>query len=256
MIVSAPYTNHTVPLRVASQRTIAFGFLFALCQGAAFYMIVYYLPIWFQAVRGTTALRSGIDYLPLLLFNVFGIVLSGALTKVIGYYMPWIYLSVLFMSIGGGLLYTLQPETSMARWIGYQILFGFGTGLGFQQTYVAAQTVLAPADIPVGTATELFGQLFGGAVFVSVGNNLWVTDVTNTLQAMDISGVGSGDVVQAGIGNLENLVPAQSLAVVRQAYNDALQKTFRLALIMSCLAIIGAAGMQWVSVKKKSAQHK
>lgn len=40
--------NATVPPRVLKQRSVASGALFSVTLGAAFFIFVYYLPIWFQ----------------------------------------------------------------------------------------------------------------------------------------------------------------------------------------------------------------
>ena len=61
-----------VPPRIASQRSIAFGSYFGLCLGASFFAFVYFLPIWFQAIKGVSATQSGIDNLALLLSQVVG----------------------------------------------------------------------------------------------------------------------------------------------------------------------------------------
>ena len=57
----------TVPPRIVSQRTIAFGSLFGILLGAAFFLLTYFLPVWFQAIKGTDALHSGIDIIFLIL---------------------------------------------------------------------------------------------------------------------------------------------------------------------------------------------
>ena len=89
---------------------------------------------------------------------VFSIFVGGAITA-IGYYTPFMYLSAILMPIGAGLLSTLKPDSGHAEWIGYQAIFGFGTGAGFQQPLLAAQAVLPLADIPIGTAIMMFAQV-------------------------------------------------------------------------------------------------
>lgn len=49
-----------------------------------------------------------------------------------GYYLPWAIWSGIGTSIGVGLISTLTPTTSTAKWVGYQILMGIGRGTGFQ----------------------------------------------------------------------------------------------------------------------------
>ena len=92
--------------------------------------------------------------------------ITGALTTQIGDYTPFIIASSVFMSIGSGLLTLFTVNTSQARWIGFQFLYGIGVGFGFQQGGIAAQAVLAFEDISIGMATVLFVQILGGAMFI------------------------------------------------------------------------------------------
>ena len=43
------------------------------------YVIIMYLPLWFQAVKGVSPLTSGIDYLPSVVTTTLGTVASGIL---------------------------------------------------------------------------------------------------------------------------------------------------------------------------------
>jgi hypothetical protein len=50
-----------------------------------FLLLIYYLPIWFQAVKGATAVKSGIMNLPMLLTLVLTSVIGGIGVTVMGY---------------------------------------------------------------------------------------------------------------------------------------------------------------------------
>lgn len=220
-------------------------------MGGTYYVFIYYLPIWFQAIKGVSPLRSGIDTLPMILGNVFGVISAGALTTRFGYYMPFIFLSLIFMSVGAGLLTTLKVDSSTAHWIGYQILFGLGTGWGFQQTAVAAQTVLALVDIPIGTALMVFIQLLGGAMFVTIAQNVFTNHLVSGILAIKIPNLDPQRIVQSGATHLRREIPAAYLPEVLIAYDEALVKTFQVALCLACLSLLGAVGMEWRSVKNK-----
>ena len=238
----------TVPPRIMANRTMLGSALFAFCFGGSFFTVLYYLPIWFQAIKGTSATKSGIDNLPLLLGNTVMNVVSGALISRFGYYTPFMYLSVVFMSTGAGLFTTFTDTTGHAKWIGYQVIFGFGSGMGFQQPIIAAQTVLKLTDIPIGTATLLFIQLLGGAIFVSVGNNIFNTRLVKNL-LRDVPNVNPQAIIAAGATNLRRVTTPQDFHGVQLAYNDAIIKTFQIALIVGCIGAIGAAFVEWRSVK-------
>ncbi|KAI9656307.1 MAG: hypothetical protein M1821_004970 [Bathelium mastoideum] len=239
----------TVPPRIGAQRTVASASVFALCLGGAFYLLIYFLPIWFQAVKGTDALRSGVDTIPLILSNTFGVFFSGGLSTAFGHYMPYVYLCVLLTSVGSGLLTLLNPSTSTGRWIGYQILYGFGCGCAFQLPQIAAQAVLPQQDVPVGVAITLFATMLGGSLFVSTGNNVLNNGLVKNLSALKIPNLNPQDIVDIGATELRSSVPSQFIVPAVQAYNSAVTKTFQVALILSCLSVLGAAGMEWRSVK-------
>ena len=205
----------------------------------------------FQAILGASPVTSGIDYLPMVLANVFALILAGGLVSKFGYYVPFFIASSVVMSVGAGLLTMFTAETSQPMWIGFQFLYGLGVGIGFQMPGVAAQTALPPADVSVGTAVVLFLQLFGGALFVAVAQNLFTNELVKRLVALRIPGIDPGTIVSAGATNLRHVVDPQHLPQVLVEYNAAIIKTFQLGLILACLSIIGALGVEWKSVKGK-----
>ncbi|KAL9084048.1 MAG: hypothetical protein Q9165_008249 [Trypethelium subeluteriae] len=202
------------------------------------------------AIKGDSPVRSGIDFLPFILPEIAGIIISGGLVTAMGYYNPFFIGSSILMSIAAGLCTTFTVDSSEGSWIGYQFLYGIGVGLGFQQGTVVAQTVLPSTDIAMGTALVLFMQIFGGAIFVSVAQNVFARHLIKGLLTLDIPGLDPQLVITAGATNLRSIVNKNDLPNVLIQYNSAVVKTFEIGLILSCISIIGALGVQWKSVKK------
>ncbi|KAI9893631.1 MAG: hypothetical protein M1814_006427 [Vezdaea aestivalis] len=240
--------NATVPTRIIKQRSIAGAAWFAFAIGASFLLMIFYLPIWFQAVKGTTAVKSGINNLPMILGLVILSIIAGGLVTTFGYYTPYMYAASIIGAVGCGLLSTLQVDSGSDKWIGYQALYGMGLGIGLQQALIAAQTVLPIEDVPTGTAVVIFSQTLGGALFVSVGQNVF----QNRLAA-GFSQIADLDLnlVTAGATTIRDLVPKNLLPQVLQAYNRALTQTFYAATAMAAISIFGSVAMEWVSVKGK-----
>ncbi|KAF2266559.1 MFS general substrate transporter [Lojkania enalia] len=246
----------TIPPRIATQRTMWSASWVSFCISGGYFLFIYFVPIYFQAVKGTTALQSGIDNIPRLLANVLTIMVSGFGVSRFGYYNPFVYASVILSSVGAGMLTTLTPDASAAEWIGYQILYGIGSGMGFQQPPNAAQAVLPIKDMPTGIAVTMFFRHFGAALFVITGNNVLNTKLFQYLSASSTPGVSAEAVVAAGATSFRNVVPSQSLDAVIGMYNHAVQKTFELGTIISSLAVIGAVFMEWKSMKPKKSPLK
>ncbi|KAA8895635.1 major facilitator superfamily domain-containing protein [Sphaerosporella brunnea] len=240
----------TIPLRVLKQRSILAGCGVAFGIGAAFMILVYYIPIWFQAIKGVSATASGIRQLPLILgVTIFSIV-AGGLTTWLGYYVPFVYLGCVLLCIGAGLLTTWQVDTKTSVWIGYQLLTGIGVGLAMQQPMIAAQTVLTQDDIPVGSASVIFFQTLGGALFISVAQNLFanelLTGILSKIPTMD-----RAMILGTGATQLTTTFPKETLPIIIHAYNAAITKAFRASIAMAILGTIFGMGLEWVSVKGK-----
>ncbi|KAK3291394.1 major facilitator superfamily domain-containing protein [Chaetomium fimeti] len=241
--------NATIPPRVGLQRTIWSSSLFTFCLSSGFFILIYFLPIYFQAVTGRTALDSGIASIPLILSNVLGLILVGGLVSTFGFYIPFVYACIVCICVAAGLITTLAVDTTIGQWIGYQILYGFGVGCAYQLPQIAAQTVLPLNDVPTGLAITIFFQNFGPAVLLSAGNNVLNEGLLRYISELDLPRVNALAVSRAGALAFRELVPEEYLGAIIGAYNEALQDTFRVALIMSCLTVIGAAFMEWKSVK-------
>ena len=211
--------------------------------------VVYFLPIWFQSVKGVSAVESGIRLLPLMLAMVVGSIGGGIVTPRVGYYTPFAIIGSCMSSVGAGLLTTLQVDTGRGKWIGYQVVYGMGMGMSFQVPNLAAQTCLPKVDVPIGLALMLFGQLLGAAVFVAVGENVLGNQLVQRLSG--IPGFNPGLVTSGGVTSLLSSLPANLHDTILTAYNEALRKVFEAGLIITCLAVLGAASLEWRSILKK-----
>ncbi|KAG6997695.1 TPR repeat-containing protein C19B12.01 [Physcia stellaris] len=212
------------PTRIVLQRSIAGSMVFMLLLAGGMMSVVYYLAIWFQAAKGDSATHAGISTIPLVLSLVIMGVVAAALTQKIGYYNPSMLLSVVLCSVGAGLLSTLKPDSNHSRWIGYQVLYGLGIGAGFQTCGLAAQTVLPRVDVPIGIALVFFMQQLGGSVFLSVGQNLFSSQLVDSLS--DVAGLDTYAIINTGATDLRRIVPPSELSVVVDAYSYALTRVF------------------------------
>jgi MFS family permease len=81
--------------------------------GTAF-IAIYFVPIYFQFVKGDDGLDSAVRLLPIVITFVFSIFLNGALMPLVGYYMPVRFIILLLWktSTNSPTSGTLQAEFS------------------------------------------------------------------------------------------------------------------------------------------------
>ena len=199
-------------------------------------------------------MQSGIKNIPMILTLVIVSLIAGGVVTYMGYYAPFMIASSIMMAVGAGLLSTFEVHTAHPEWIGYQVVFGIGVGIGMQQTIVAVQASLKPADVAIGSAIMIFAQTLGGALFICVAQNVFQNKLVSNITAV-ASQLGpdfdAAQVLQLGATQIKSLVEPKFQPAVLQAYNSALTNTFYVSAALGALSIFGSVFVPWNSVKGK-----
>lgn len=239
-----------IPVSVLKQRTVwsgclTYGFLMSTLIVAA-----YYLPTYFQGVKGATPTLSGVYILPNVLAQLIFAILAGKLVAMVGFYVPFSWFSSVMMAIGYGLASTLSPSTSTGRWIGYQILYGTGSGSGLQMPLIAVQNTVMPAQIPVAMGLTTFASTFSSALFLSFAGTIF----TNSLRAA-LTGAAGLDVdalLASGATSLRNAVPQADLEAVLDGYASSIDRVFYMLAALGAACFFTAFGLGWKNIRQKA----
>jgi hypothetical protein len=197
----------------------------------ALLLLTYYLPVWFQVIKGVGPQISGVMTLPTMISQALSAVIAGKLVSKIGYYTPFALGGSMLASIGSGLMTTFVPSTSTGKWIGYQIMTGVGRGMVLQMPLTAINDLLSSDDIASAVAVLIFCQYFGGALFLALGQTVLLARLGPALQSF-APNVRADEVINAGATNIRAVIPAAELAGVLLAYNRALTQTFVSLLVV------------------------
>lgn len=244
-----------IPLRILRQRTVAVSCASAFFIYGTLLIHTYYLPIWFQAIKNTSAMQSGINMIPYMLANAFCSLAAGIFVSKIGLFAPPAILGCGIATVGAGLLATMQPTTTTATWVGFQVLVSAGLGMAIQQGFSAVQATLPIHEVAIGTAAVVSCQSAGGAIFVSVGNTLLQNHLFNANKANTIPNVNIRAAVELGATKFREFVPAESLPALLELYNDALQAVFVSAVPLCGMAFFCTLLMEWKNIAKPSDGH-
>ncbi|KAH8201062.1 hypothetical protein TruAng_004758 [Truncatella angustata] len=235
----------TLPARIVKQRSVAAGAWFSCCLNGALGVLEYYIPIYFQVVLGWSPAKAGYMMLPVTVgFNI-GLLIQGFGTTWLGYYNPFMIMSSVILPIGAGLVTTWTKSSSLAPFIVFSGMIGLGSGLGFEVPQIAVQTVLPEDDGALGLSVTLFAQNFGGALFISIAQQVFTAKLLDNLRDK------LPDLTATAIQNLSFIdLPGSSLTSGSQ---DIIAGSFKqiwyVAVVLACLMAIGSVATQWRSVK-------
>lgn len=242
----------TIPPRIMKQRTVAAGCLFSAVLAMGLYTHIYYLPFYFQSVQGTSAEGSGIRTIPYLVSNTLAsIVVGGSITK-LGYYNPFLWVGSAIFAVGCGMLYLLKVGDSAGIWIGYQLIAGIGAGACVQIPFISVQVVLSSKDMPTGNALTIFFNTLGGALSISIAQNIFSNTLLEQLEEK-VPQLNPLQIIAAGATHVRDVVTSsQLLQPVLEAYDTAVTRAFILPIAVSCIAFLVSLLFEWKSIKGKN----
>ncbi|EMR90742.1 putative mfs toxin efflux pump protein [Botrytis cinerea BcDW1] len=248
-----------LPPRFFKNRNTLLAYVFAFLFGAGFFALIFYLAIYFQSVKGSSATRAGIELLPLLISTVMSSIVTGGLITVIGYYTPVMIFCMILFAVGSGLITTFSLTTPFASWFGFQIITGIGIGVGFQGGVLVVQTVVPLVDVPVGTACVSFFQSLGGALFISVCQTLFQNGLKSGIEKYAPQ-LDPQLFLHSGATEIQQLLAQlnqeEAIGAVRQAYVEGLTRCYWVTTACAIGSFLAVCGLDWKSVKKGHGQEK
>ena len=116
---------------------------------------------------------------------------------------------------------------------------------------VAVQNTLQPKEIPTATAMIMFGQTFGGALFLSFADTIF-TNSLRSLLTTEVPGVNVGKVVNAGAYEFRKVVPRAALPGVLRVYSISVDRVFYMCVGLAGACFAFAWLMGWKDIRKKN----
>ncbi|KAH7406343.1 major facilitator superfamily transporter [Phaeosphaeria sp. MPI-PUGE-AT-0046c] len=209
-------------------RVLLVGAVFEFLIAGCFSLPLFYLPIYFQAVRGVSAISSGVRLIPIILgLTITQIVVGGVIT-VTGVHNPFLITGPVIATVGTGLLMLLDENSKAGYGIGFQIVLGVGVGFCLTIPLMLSQVVVKTKD--VSTATSII-----------IWTNEFIKSLRTLAPAVDPLVVVSAGANKEAISSL----PDQSLTGIVQSYSRALHFTFAIGIPFAGLALLVSLFMPW-----------
>ncbi|KAK4185241.1 putative MFS-type transporter YusP [Podospora australis] len=161
-------SNPGVPSRLFSNRTSAGGYVLAFVSSVLLQTAGYFLPVYFQAVVGTTVFDSGLYFMPFAAGTLFAAAVGGVCMSHFGVYRPIHMVSFALSAIGFGLFTLLRPDTPKVAWAWYELIMVFGLGPTISTVLPAILAGLSQADVASASAVFAFVKTFGFVWGVSI----------------------------------------------------------------------------------------
>lgn len=216
-----------MPLRLFQNASNIATLLGCLLHAVAFICGIFFLPLYFQAVLGSSVLSAGLLLLPFALSTSCAAVAGGIYIKLTGRHLDTIISGFALRILGFGLLIDLPETRVWSKIIIYQIIGGIGAGLSTQPLLVALQSNVPANDFAVATATFGFMRNIGLSFGVVAGGAIFQNSMIN--QAHSLAESYGSDVADM-LAGAESIAEASSVTSLPSPLKEEVQHLITISI--------------------------
>ncbi|KAI8391665.1 major facilitator superfamily domain-containing protein [Radiomyces spectabilis] len=218
--------------------------------GSILFTTLYYLPIYFQVVKGDSAMWSGIRLIPMQMVICVFSTSSGLLITKTGFYRPLITLGTGLLALCMGLFSMLDIHTPWPLIYGFTVIAGAGMGCIFPSSVIGLQASAPAKDIAIITGLGSFCRILGGALGIAIASAVLNSSLTDVL-AEHIPEEYARKVISSS-EYVRNGLPAEYLERTLQVYVDALQLIWHVMIPMAGVAFLCSLLVRHYSLRRAS----
>ncbi|KAI9680156.1 MAG: hypothetical protein M1829_001393 [Trizodia sp. TS-e1964] len=159
-------------------------YLETVVHGMVLWSLLYYLPLYYEAVKGLTPIKSGLALFPQTFTVAPAAVVVGIVVTKTGHYRWAVWSGWVLATVGLGLLCILDPSTSTVGWIFLNLVGGLGMGILFPAMAFAIQASSTDENMAFAVAMYSFFRLFGQAIGVAIGGVIFQNTIQRKLLAI------------------------------------------------------------------------
>ncbi|BGP26001.1 major facilitator superfamily protein [Rhodotorula toruloides] len=235
-VVEARFVKYpTVPFDILGHPTALVGYVTTFLHSIAVLAVIYFFPTsYFQAAKGVSPIRAGIDLFPICFTIAPFAILTGASVTILGKYKAQNVVAWCFMVVGFALMTLLKWDSKT----GIPILFGIGAG----GLYAGLNfPVLAPIPVqqqPLAMAFFGFIRSLGQVFGITVGSTILQNQLAKKMpQEYAAQFGGRGDAAFAAIPLIKDL-PEPLRTAVRAAFSDSTRTIWLFCLGITAVGLV------------------
>ncbi|KAL8687925.1 MAG: hypothetical protein Q9224_005016, partial [Gallowayella concinna] len=186
------------PSRIIWDRSLVACYLCNFFSFGGYLSVLFYLPLFFQAVDGFTATQASVRLLPAIVASVSGSLFGGLLMQRTGKYY-WLTVIAYTVHFVGVIPIMLCSDFLVNSTYGIAIglvLTAFGNGVGVTSSLIGLISNAAQADQAVATACSYLFRSLGSIVGLSLSATVVQQSLRNELQDRLSSGKDAEEFVQ------------------------------------------------------------
>jgi EmrB/QacA subfamily drug resistance transporter len=162
-------------------RNVVLSLTASFCAGAVQFVAIFYLPIYFQFVHGSTPSESGYRLIPFLAIISICCLSSGTLIKIFKTIRGVMWVGGAINIVGTCLVAFWRQNATLAEQVIFILINGIGLGLIFQLVIFTCTLSVAPEDVAIASGLFTFSMNIGGVVSLAIAGSIYNNVLTNQI---------------------------------------------------------------------------
>ncbi|KAF2277437.1 MFS general substrate transporter [Westerdykella ornata] len=229
---------------VFKDATAAVTYLESVIHGIILWGILYYLPLYYQAVKGMTPIMAGIALFPQTFTVAPASVVAGTIIAITGRYRWAIWTGWVLGTFGMGLMILLDEHTTTVEWVFLNLVGGIGTGILFPAMGLAIQASTNSADQAYAATMFSFMRAFGQTLGVAIGGVIFQNQMKKKLLTLPLL-AGHADEYSKDAAGLVEIIKALPEGVMKaqlkESYVYALKYIWIVMTVLAAVAMVASA---------------
>ncbi|KAK2806534.1 hypothetical protein FQN50_005817 [Emmonsiellopsis sp. PD_5] len=218
-------------------RSAIIAYICTFLQGLELYVILYYIPLYFQSVKAKAAVDTAVRLFPFSVAFIPASVVVAALIGRLGRYRWSIWTGWVLTTLSTGLLLIFKEDTKTPVWAVIMILLGFGHGFLLSALNLAVQAIATSNNSAHAVMMYSFLRAVGASVGVGMGGTIFQNVMSHKLDSLGLP----TEIAKNAEGYIEVLhgLPVDSpmrIGVI-ESYVKGIQGVFAVMTALSALAM-------------------
>ncbi|KAM0799122.1 major facilitator superfamily domain-containing protein [Usnea florida] len=232
-----------IRLDVFKNRTAAASYFETTLHGMVLWCVLYYMPLYYEAVKGETPILAGISLFPATFTVAPAAVVTGFVITKTGRYRWAIWSGWVLTTFGTGILYLLDVNTTTVQWVFLNLVSGLGMGVLFPSMAFSIQAATNNKDLAFAVALFTFFRAFGQALGVAVGGVIFQNQLEKKLLTYPLLAPMAG-VYSSDASGLVQIIKTMQHGLARtqliQSYADSLKYVWIVMCVLAGLALLSS----------------
>jgi multidrug resistance protein len=228
-------------------RNVVLALTASFMSGGAQFIAIFYIPIYYQNVHGSSPSESSYRLFPFLAIISICCISSSYLIKIFNTVRGVMWAGGVITIIGTCLVAFMRQNSTLAEQIIFVLIYGIGLGLIFQLVIFVCTLSVSPNDVAIVSGLFTFSVNIGGvislAIVGTVYNNVLVAQISENLPFFDPKELIDSRIVST--------LSRENQEILKTCYHFAFRYAFICMIPFAILLLVSVLGLTKLEIPGK-----